>query len=442
MNFVEGAGALADVARGRIGREIFASDDIYRQEQKQIFARAWLYIGHESQIRKAGQFALSKMGETSVILTRDRGGKIRVLHNSCRHRGMRVCRYDEGKTDRFYCPYHGWSYGLDGKLKHVTSRGTDYDDTFDVKDWGLREARSATYRETVWATWDESAPSLEDYLGESRMMLDQSFTAWDGEGEVEMLGGIQKWIIPSNWKIVVENFAGDGLHTVSHHSADTVGLSPNGEKGRRDGYGDIIKVVYPNGHGGTYFDFTGLRRDEYLLSPETVEYFQTTLKRRREVMGDKADLTFGVGTYFPNMSFHGNQPRTILVAHPLSPDRTEIWRSYFVDKDAPPAVRTFLRNYYMRYSGPGGLVESDDIENWGQATRESTGLLAPTMPYNYMAGMHEPRTLDRIPGATRAPTTGSEITARSLYSFWGRMMDAASWEDVARGEAYSTAIMK
>jgi phenylpropionate dioxygenase-like ring-hydroxylating dioxygenase large terminal subunit len=101
--------SLVDVERGIISREIFVSDEVYRQELERIFARSWLFVGHESQIPKPGDYLSSCMGEESVILCRDRSGRIRVFLNSCRHRGMKVCRYDEGNTVEFQCPYHGWS---------------------------------------------------------------------------------------------------------------------------------------------------------------------------------------------------------------------------------------------------------------------------------------------------------------------------------------------
>src|SRR5215510_8581514 len=81
---------LVDVELGHVSREIFVSEEIYRQELERVFARAWLFIGHESQIPKPGDYLTSCMGEESVILCRDRAGKIRVFLNSCRHRGMKV----------------------------------------------------------------------------------------------------------------------------------------------------------------------------------------------------------------------------------------------------------------------------------------------------------------------------------------------------------------
>ena len=110
---------LVDVAAGQISREIFVNDGIYREELERVFARSWLFVGHESQIPNPGDFFVSAMGEKSVILCRDRAGQIHVFLNSCRHRGMKVCRYDEGSTAVFTCPYHGWSYSTDGRLVGV-----------------------------------------------------------------------------------------------------------------------------------------------------------------------------------------------------------------------------------------------------------------------------------------------------------------------------------
>ena len=107
---------LVDLATGQISREIFVNDEIYQEELERLFARAWLFVGHESQIPNSGDYFVSGMGEESVILCRDRAGEVHVFLNSCRHRGMKVCRYDEGNTPVFTCPYHGWSYGTDGKL--------------------------------------------------------------------------------------------------------------------------------------------------------------------------------------------------------------------------------------------------------------------------------------------------------------------------------------
>ena len=109
--------ALVDIEHGHIGREVYVNEDIYVQEREQIFARAWLFVGHESQVPNPGDFVVSRMGEEEVILVRDRKDKrLHIFLNSCRHKGMKVCRYDDGNALVFTCPFHGWSYDTDGRL--------------------------------------------------------------------------------------------------------------------------------------------------------------------------------------------------------------------------------------------------------------------------------------------------------------------------------------
>ena len=109
------AKGLVDMKTGFIGRDIFVDPELYEVEQERVFARSWLFVGFEDQVRKPGDYFVSRMGEESVILSRDRDNTVHVFLNSCRHRGMKVCRYDEGNMPVFTCPYHGWSYAGDGK---------------------------------------------------------------------------------------------------------------------------------------------------------------------------------------------------------------------------------------------------------------------------------------------------------------------------------------
>ena len=98
-----------DPERGTISREIYVNPDIFEQEMEQIFQRCWLFLGHESQLPNPGDFVISRMGTEEVILVRDRKDhQIRAFLNSCRHRGMKVCRYDQGNSLVFTCPFHAW----------------------------------------------------------------------------------------------------------------------------------------------------------------------------------------------------------------------------------------------------------------------------------------------------------------------------------------------
>ncbi len=437
---------LVDLGNGQISREIFVSDAIYAQEQERLFARAWLFVGHESQIPNPGDFFVSGMGEELVILCRDRTGEIHVFLNSCRHRGMKVCRYDEGNTPVFTCPYHGWSYGTDGKLVGVPYFREAYHSTLDRSQWGLVEvAQLCNYKGSIWATWDPAAPSFAEYLGDFARYLDLTLETWAGEDSgVEVLGGVQKWLIPCNWKFPAENFCGDSYHNISHRSVDLAGIGPSGS-GRRDlrerELARRLQVsFYERGHQtGVYLLPHGQPTPPaYSHSPVVSEYFAHCEEQRRRRHGEWGRVIGSPGEVFPNIALHPRQPRTIAVWHPRGAHQTECWRWYFVDKAAPQEVKDFLRDYYIRYSGPAGMTEQDDMENWNYAHAASRGTIARRHPYSYEQGQgfeienYEWQGL-RIPGTVMDITDAksSEHNLRNLYRRWAEFMEADSWDELA-----------
>ena len=439
------AADLVDMKKGLVSRDIFVDPGLYELEKERVFARCWLFVGFEDQVRKPGDYFVGRMGEESVILSRDRNNQLHVFLNSCRHRGMKVCRYDEGNTPVFTCPYHGWSYAGDGALVGVPRYKDAYREELDKSQWGLVEvAQMRNFKGTIWATWDPKAPAWDEYVGDMKPYLEMFYDKPDGsEADLEVFGGVLKWTVPCNWKWGAENFIGDGYHgRPTHRSVDLLRISPSGQQGRHTG--DNIKTpriglaVGHHGSGG----LTQVAPGDYPYvpvypnDPIVEEYYRESHEKRRKLLGEKArSSTTGVGTVFPN-STTGTTVNTMCVWQPNGVDTTEQWRWYMVQRDAPQEVKDLIRHYMIRYGGPAGMTEEDDSENWNYAHKASKGVIARRYPYNYAIALgHETQghpMLKRIGLMPRGLVTEgvTEQNVRGAYNMWAKLMENDSWDDI------------
>ena len=211
-----------DTETGLLDKNIFVDRDLYELELERVFARAWNFMCHESQIPEPGDFFVNHIGEDPVIVVRDTAGAVQVLLNTCSHRGNVLCRAEIGNVKSFHCTYHGWNFGLDGTLLAVPGKADFYRGRLNTEQWGLQKAAKVEhYRGFYFATLDPDAPSLADYLGEvGRIGIDQMSV----HGELVAVDGVQKNIIDCNWKIAVDNLY-DWYHVnISHRSAIRVGF--------------------------------------------------------------------------------------------------------------------------------------------------------------------------------------------------------------------------
>src|SRR5262245_6713120 len=162
--------SLVDPEGGLINRRIFADREIYELERERLFARCWLYLGHESEVPHPGDFVAAYMGEEPVILWRDLGGRLNAFLNLCRHRGNRVCRADQGNAKLLTCSYHGWTYNSEGRLAVVPMVDAFRD--LDRAQWSLIPvAQLESYKGLIFATFDAAAPTLQEYLGDMAWYL-------------------------------------------------------------------------------------------------------------------------------------------------------------------------------------------------------------------------------------------------------------------------------
>jgi p-cumate 2,3-dioxygenase alpha subunit len=138
-----------------------------------VFGRCWLYLGHDSEIPKPGDFVTRRIAQREILFTRDRKGEPRAFFNSCTHRGVAVCRQKSGNRKNHTCPYHGWVYSSEGKLLNYGMAGGygpehNARGQYDLK----RPARLDHYRGFFFINFNSGAVSLADYLADSRDIID------------------------------------------------------------------------------------------------------------------------------------------------------------------------------------------------------------------------------------------------------------------------------
>lgn len=205
------------VESGRVHRRVYTDPQVFDLEMDRIFGRAWLYIGHASQVPKPGDFMTTEMGRQPVIMTRHNDGSIHVLLNRCAHRGAKVVNERCGHRKQLTCLYHGWTYDTDGKLLRVpVPEGCA--PAFNTSDFGLaRVPRLHSYRGFVFASLAASGPSFEDHIGPMTANIDDLVDRAP-DGEISLDAGMHRYIYRGNWKLQIENVL-DSYHVPFSHAS-------------------------------------------------------------------------------------------------------------------------------------------------------------------------------------------------------------------------------
>ena len=175
----------------------YTDPENFRREMESFFFRMWICAGRSEQIRQAGDFFLREVAGESIIVTREPAGELRAFYNVCRHRGTRMCREAEGHlAGRIQCPYHGWTYGLDGRLLGAPHM----EESFPHEQYPLHAVRVEEWDGHVFLNLDADAPPLRTQLAD----LPEKFAPW----RMQDLRRYERtrYEVQANWKLIVTNY--------------------------------------------------------------------------------------------------------------------------------------------------------------------------------------------------------------------------------------------
>ncbi|BAK77298.1 Rieske (2Fe-2S) domain protein [Pseudogulbenkiania sp. NH8B] len=142
-----------------LSRELYTDSDVYRDDLAQIWHKEWIFAGHTFELEKPGQYMTLQIGDYPIVLVRGGDGELRAFHNVCPHRGSKVCQGASGKSAKLVCPYHKWTFGLDGKLLFAGNMGND----FDPLQQGLKQAHCAVVETYIYVCVAETAPDFDAF---------------------------------------------------------------------------------------------------------------------------------------------------------------------------------------------------------------------------------------------------------------------------------------
>ncbi|WP_309683177.1 aromatic ring-hydroxylating dioxygenase subunit alpha [Polaromonas sp.] len=430
----------------RIPFWVYTDAQLYQCELEKIFYGAhWSYVGLETEIPNVGDYKLSHIGERQVLMVRDRvaprdratDSGIRVVENRCAHRGVRFCQTLHGNARSFVCPYHQWTYKLNGDLAGLPFKdGVKEGDCvhggmpegFELKDHGLTKLRVAVLHGLVFATFSEDTEPLEAYLGPSILpWLDRIFKGPDGTRKLTLLG-YSRQRIPGNWKLMMENIKDPYHPGLLHTWFVTFGLWRADQKSRMvmDAQGRHAVMISRRNEGGsnaavtegektdvtqgvTSFKANMTLHDDRLLDvvPETWWTIPDP-----SVPGSDITPTVTMITLFPSLIIQ-QQVNSLSTRHIVPRGEGEfdfVWTHFGFADDTPEMTQRRLRQANL--FGPAGFVSADDGEviEFSQDGFEQAGEGGATLCELGGTGLE----------ATEHMVT--ETLIRNMYAYWKKVM--------------------
>lgn len=414
----------------QVHRDLYLDADLFSLEMERLWARCWLYVGHTSQVPEAGDFITAQLGSQPVLMVRRADGAVSVLLNRCAHKGAMLTREPCGHAGRtLRCPYHAWSYRLDGSLLGLPLR-----DGYAAPSFADAPAQQglapygevAVQRGFVFARRTPDGESFDAWAGELRAALDL-LADRSPAGELRVAGGVLRTVVNANWKIYLENI-NDAVHPVStHQSANDAARGVWARQPEGTPAPLAMQQLLPFGAGHEFFQKMGgrvLARGHSVLGTHhsihsayaSIPGYAERLRAAHGAARADAVLSFTPQNvvFYPSMALKG-APQVLRVLRPLAADRTLIEAWAFEPVGAPPALLESALTYNRSVFSPASIVAADDLHLFESVQRGLATQANPWVSLHRDAGDDEatlPRDVSGI----------DEALLRNQYRAWAEGM--------------------
>jgi phenylpropionate dioxygenase-like ring-hydroxylating dioxygenase large terminal subunit len=414
-----------------IHRDVYLDPELFELEMARLWRNAWIYVGHDSQVPAPGDFYTGQIGREPVIMVRGADSKVRVLPNRCSHKGTKLVGATHGKCQAgvLRCPYHGWTYRLDGTLRSVPLKSGYAGIASESADplHGLPEINSFNYRGFVFARLAAEGVDFQGFFGDSLSSIDNMVDR-SPQGRLEVAGDALRYLHDCNWKMYVENL-NDAMHPMVAHesSAGTAKRLWSSQAANIpkpmvieqfapfvNDYEFFEKMgvkVYPNGHS-----YTGVNFSIHSNYSSVGEYERRMIAtygedRTRAILSESRHNT----VYYPSLTIKG-AIQAIRVARPVAVDRTIIESWTFRLVGAPEEMLARTATYSRLINAPTSMVGHDDLHCY-RAIQE--GLASASSDW---VSLHRNFSPTDSAGVTGTFGATNEAPMRGQYRAWAELM--------------------
>jgi p-cumate 2,3-dioxygenase subunit alpha len=405
----------------RVNRRAMVDQAVFDAEMRAIFDHTWLYLGHESEVPKPGDFRTRSLAGRPLLLVRGADSIVRAFLNVCPHRGATVCRERRGNARSFTCFYHSWTFRNDGARMALPNDGAYSAEALPGAGFGLKPVpRQANYRGFVFVSFDSAAPSIEDHLAGARVYLDA--VADQGEDGMEVIEGSQIYSARGNWKLLVENTI-DFLHTVPVHQTYFKFLKDFGT----DLSSGVSGRGFDLGNGHTVVAFkAGWGRPVARWEPSWGDAEKVRIaKLREEVVARVGEARARVIAdtdrnlcLFPNLLINDIMATVLRQVNPVAPGYMEITQWALAPKGEDSAARARRLHAFNTFLGPGGFATPDDIEAF-EGCQRGFGAWREVEWSDYSRGYRT-----ELDGPEDAIRSDHELQIRAFYRRWHDLVTA------------------